>query len=113
MQCRRKHFAELEGVVGEGIGEGVSEGNGPTLRPTYFNHFYCYVESVNPMFDPRSVLICRIFFINEVCSKYLPVGYYPARDYQPLVEVGASTKMPVRLTEEHVRAFAVYHKVAY
>ena len=58
------------------------------------------------MFDPRRVLLGRNFFINEACSKYLSVGYYPARDYQPLVEVGASTKMPVRLTEEHVRTFA-------
>ena len=45
-------------------------------------------------------------FFNDDCSKYLSVGYYPARDYQPLVEVGVSTKMPVRLTEEHVRTFA-------
>ena len=58
------------------------------------------------MFDHRRVLLRRTPFINEDCSKYLSVGYYPARDYQPLVEVGASTKMPVRLTEEHVRTFA-------
>ena len=96
---------ELEGAVGEGIGEVVSEGTGPTLRPLDFNRCYRYVESVKPMFDPRRVLIRRTFFINEDCSKYLSVGYYPVRDYQPLMEVGASTKMPVRLTEEHVRTF--------
>jgi len=58
------------------------------------------------MFDPRLVLLRRTFFINEDCSKYLSVGYYLARDYQPLVEEGALSKMTVRLTEKHVRTFA-------
>ena len=57
------------------------------------------------MFDPRRVLLRRNLFINEDCSKYLSVGYYPAREYQPLVEVGASTKMPICLSEEQVRTF--------
>ena len=95
------HVPELEGAVGEGI-----IGEGATLRPPDFNPCYSYFQSVNPMFDPRRVLFRHNFFINEDCSKYLSVGYYPARDYQPLVEVGASTKMPVCLTEEHVRTFA-------
>jgi len=30
-----------------------------------------------------------MFFINEDKTKYRSVGYYPARDYQPLVEFGA------------------------
>jgi len=30
-----------------------------------------------------------MFFINENKYKYVFVGYYPARDYQPLVEFGA------------------------
>ena len=84
----------------------VSKGTGPTLQQPDFNPCYSYVDSVNPMFGPRRVLLRRTLFINEDCSKYLSVGYYPARDYQPLVEVCVSTKMPVRLTEEHVRTFA-------
>ena len=86
---------------------GCSRGGNCSNDPTpHFNPCYNYVESVNPIFDPRRVLLRRTFFINEDCSKYLSVGYYAARDYQPLLEVGASTKMPVRLTEEHVRTFA-------
>jgi len=38
--------------------------------------------------------------------KYVSVGYYPPRDYQPLVEFVAAIKIPVRLTLEHVRTFA-------
>jgi hypothetical protein len=98
----------MEDAVGEGIpGAGVlEEASGPVIRAPDYNPFYNYAESVNPLFDPRRFLLRRTFFINEDCSKYLSVGYYPARDYLPLVEVGASSKMPVRLEEEHVRTFA-------
>ena len=98
---------EMEGAVGEGItGVGLLEAVGPVVRAPDLNPCYNYAESVNPLFDPRRVLLCRTFLINEECSIYLSVGYYPARDYLPLVEVGASSKMPVRLEEEHVRTFA-------
>jgi len=43
----------------------------------------------NPAFDPKWVLLRRMFFINEDKTKHVSVGYYPARDYQPLVEYGA------------------------
>jgi hypothetical protein len=85
---------EMDGAVGEGI-TGVNtaeEGTGPMVRDPNFNPCFIYTESVNPMFDPRRVLLRRTFFINEDCSKYLSVGYYPARDYLPLVEVDASNE---------------------
>ena len=78
--------------------EGAGEGTGPRLQAPDFNSCYNYAESVNPVFDPRRVLLLRTLFINEDCSKYLSVGYYPARDYQPLVDFGASTKILVILT---------------
>ena len=56
--------------------EGAGDGTGPTLRAPVFNPCYKYAESVNPMFDPRRVLLRRNFFMNEVCSKYVSVGYY-------------------------------------
>ena len=102
---------EMEGAVGEGIVSDVEvpgpveEGPGPMVRAPDFSPCYNYAESVNPFFDPRRVLLRRTFFIED-CSKYLSVGYYPARDYLPLVELGASNRMPVRLEEEHVRTFA-------
>jgi hypothetical protein len=42
----------------------------------------------NPAFDPKRVLLRRLFFINEDRTKYVSVGLYPARDYLPLVEFG-------------------------
>ena len=55
--------------------EGVGEGTGPTLRAPDFNLCYNYAESANPIFDPRTVLLRRNFFIIEDCSKYVSVGY--------------------------------------
>ena len=81
---------EMEGAVDEGIvldvevPGPVEEGPGTMVRAPDFNPCYNYAESVKPFFDPRSFLLLRNFFINEDCSKYLSVGYYPARDYLPL-----------------------------
>jgi len=49
----------------------------------------CTYWPPNPAFNPKRVLLRRMFFINEDKTKYVSVGYYPARDYQPLVEFGA------------------------
>jgi hypothetical protein len=54
------------------------------LEPTNF----CTYWPNNPAFDPKRVLLRRLFFINEDRTKYVSVGFYPARDYLPLVEFG-------------------------
>ena len=73
---------EMEGAVGEGIVSDVEvsipvEGPGPMVRVPDFSPCYNYAESVNPLFDPRRVLLRRTFFINEDCSKYLSVWLLP------------------------------------
>ena len=42
----------------------------------------------NPAFDPKRVLLLRLFFISEDRTNYVSVGFYPARDYLPRVEFG-------------------------
>ena len=42
----------------------------------------------NLAFDPKKVLLRRLFFINEDRTKYVSVSFYPARDYLPLLEFG-------------------------
>ena len=54
------------------------------LEPTNI----CTYWPNNPAFDPKLVLFRRLFFINEVRSKYVSVCFYPAHDYLPLVEFG-------------------------
>ena len=48
----------------------------------------CTYWSNNPAFDPKRVLIRRLFFINEERTKYVFVGFYSSRDYLPQVEFG-------------------------
>jgi len=57
----------------------------PTTQPSDI----CTYWTPNPAFDAKRVLLRLMFFINEDKTKYVSVGYYPARDYQPLVEFGA------------------------
>jgi len=50
-----------------------------------------------------------MFFINEEKTKYVSLGYYPARDYQPLVEFGAIRRGVCKcliLADKHVAALA-------
>jgi len=61
-----------------------------------------FVEVVNPAFDPNRVLLRRVFFINEEKTRYVSVGYYPTRKYQPLVEFGGSKIKPVIIDPQHV-----------
>ena len=64
------------------------------------------VEVISPAFDPNRVLLRRVFFIDEDKSKYVSVGYYPTRNYQPLVEIVGLGKMPIILTDQHVANMA-------
>ena len=54
------------------------------LEPTNI----CTFWPKNPAFDPNRVMLLRQFFINEEGTKYVSVGFFPARDYIPLEEIG-------------------------
>jgi hypothetical protein len=69
----------------------------PTLYTC--NHL---VESISPSFDPNRVLLRRLYFINDGKTKYVSVGFYPALNYQPLVDLGSSGNKSLTLTERHV-----------
>jgi hypothetical protein len=64
-----------------------------------------YVEAVSPAFDPKRVLLRRVFF-NEDKSKYVSIGYYPARNYEPMVEFCSVRNNPIILTEPQMRYLA-------
>jgi hypothetical protein len=64
----------------------------PKRKVTKFNECLEYVEAESPAFDPKRVLIRRIFFINQEKSKYVSISYYPARNYVPMVEFGSVRK---------------------
>jgi hypothetical protein len=95
---------EMEGAVGEGIigVDAVEEGTVPPIQTPDFNHCYNFVESVNPMFDPRSVLLRRTFFINEDCSKYYLLGTTSPR----LSTLGGSRRLDHNACSSHGRTRA-------
>ena len=65
----------------------------------------CIYWPPNPAFDPKRVLLRRMFFVNEDKTKYVSVGYYPA----PLVELGAIRRggsKSLILADEQVAALA-------
>ena len=79
------------------------------VRPPEFDTCNFYVEEVSPAFDPKRVLLRRVFFIDEDRTKYVSVGFYPARDYQPLVEFGhVKREKPtiLVLADRHVKTLA-------
>ena len=39
-------------------------------------------------------------------TKYISVGFYPARNYQPLVEIGSPTSTPIVLMDQHVKTLS-------
>jgi len=55
------------------------------------------------------VLLSRLFFINANKTKYVSVGFYPARDYLPMVEFGVIRSCgseAIILTDEQVYTLA-------
>ena len=47
-----------------------------------------YTEATSLLFDPNRVLLRRVFFLDPDKIRYISVGYYPSRNYEPLVEIG-------------------------
>ena len=56
--------------------------------------------------DPNRALLRRVFLIAEDKSKYVSVGFYPARGYQPLTEFGGAKKLPLILNAQHLQTMA-------
>jgi len=69
----------------------------------------CPYWPASTAFDPQRVLLRRLFFINSDRTKYVSVGFYPIRDYQPLVEFGAIRRggsKYIVLKDEHIETLA-------
>jgi len=77
--------------------------------PSSQSYDICTYWPANPGFDPKRVLTQRMFFTNEDKYMYVSVGFYPARDYQSLVEFGAIRRggfKSLLFTDEEVPTFA-------
>jgi len=51
-------------------------------------------------------MLRRVFFVAEDKSKFVAVGYYPARGYQPLANFGGAKKLPLLLDAQQLQTVA-------
>jgi len=79
-------------------------GDSKRVRPPELD-MYLNTDCINPLFDPSSVLLRRVFFLDPEKTKYISVGFYPSRNYQNLVEIGSPKSNPI-LTDLHVKTLA-------
>ena len=77
-----------------------------TVRTPELEPSCTFVEIFSPAFDPNSVLLRRLCFLNDDKSKYVSVGFYPAQNYLPLVEFGGAKLLRMLLTSDHVALMA-------
>jgi len=80
----------------------------PPNASTYSDIYTYWVD--NPAFNPQRVLLRRLFFLNTNKTEHVSVGFYPARDYLPLVEFGviqSCGSKAIILTDEQVYTLAV------
>jgi hypothetical protein len=64
------------------------------------------VLPITPLFLPSMVLLRRIFFIDTDKTRYVSVGFYPARNYDMLVEFGGPKLRPIVLADRYVHTVA-------
>ena len=65
-----------------------------------------YTEATSLLFDPNRVLLRRVFFMDHDKTRYMSVGFHPAKNYQPLFEIGSPKQNPILLTDHHVQILA-------
>jgi len=56
--------------------------------------------------NPNRALLRRVFFIAEDKTKFVSLGFYPARGYQPLAEFGGAKKLPLLLNAQQLQTMA-------
>ena len=62
-----------------------------------------YAEVNSILFDPNRVLLSHFFFLDPDRTRYISVGHYLARNYQPLVEIRSPKVRPILLTDQQVK----------
>jgi hypothetical protein len=72
-----------------------------TVRVHALDQSCTFVEIGSPAFDLNHVLLRR-HFLNVDKSKYVSVGFYPAKNYQPLVVFGSVKHPTMLLTSGYV-----------
>jgi len=75
-------------------------GPDPRRRVQAPEHDACLDTVATALGDPNRALLRRVFFVADDKSKYVSVGYYPTRGYQPLAEFGGARKLPLLFNDQ-------------
>jgi len=79
----------------------------PTSVPAPPPILHTCLDIVSKAFaNPNRAMLRRVFFIAEHKSKFVSVGYYPVRGYQPLAEFGGAKKLPLLLDAQRLQTLA-------
>ena len=96
MSARRRRAPMMEG-------ESSSTSDSKRVKPPELD---MYLDCVNPLSDPSRVLLRSVFFLDPAKTKCSSVGFYPSRNYQPLVEIWSPKSNPLILTNQHVKTLS-------
>jgi hypothetical protein len=58
--------------------------------------------TLEPLEQPLQVLLRHVFFLNGEKSKYVSLGYYPARFCRVLIEFGGAHLSPIIIDDQHL-----------
>jgi hypothetical protein len=79
----------------------------PTSVPTPSPELDTCLDDVSTVLaNPNTAVLRRVFFIAEDKSKFLTVGYHPARGSHPLAEFGGAKKLPLLLDAQQMQTMS-------
>ena len=102
MSARKRRAPTDAQAATDGGGSVSTRADGLDLDPTTGS----YTETTSLLFVPNRVLLRRVFFLDPDKTPYISVGYYPAKYYQPLVEIGTPKQHAILLSDHHVTTLA-------
>ena len=78
----------------------------PSVQTSPLELDTCLDDVSTVLANRNRAMLRRVFFIAKDKSKFVSVGYYPARCYQPLAEFGGAKKLPLLFDAQQLQTMA-------
>ena len=106
-RLRRARQATSQPIIYEEDSSNVGLPTEPTSVPAPAPQLDTCLDVVSTaLASPNRAILRRVFFIAEDKSKFVSVGFFPARGYQPLAEFGGAKKLPLLLNAPQLQTMA-------
>ena len=106
-RLRRTRQAASQPIIYEEDSSNVGLPTEPTSVPAPAPELDTCLDVVSTaLANPNRALLRRVFFIAEDKSKFVSVGFFPARGYQPLAEFGGAKKLSLLLNPQQLQTMA-------